>query len=470
MIQMALVLLLLLVAPPVLLLRRTAPHVTAMHGGSSYLAGIVFGLFVFVALVVSLVAPVPGREGAGLVRVLLAVALTGAWIAALPRDRIRWAWLAPLAPPVAALVALGLGLPTAPWVYGGLTVGVAWLVGINPRAGEAQAQRSLLVDGLTLGVLASLTGALAVGFVAPALADWGLLTLLILLLVVYQDHTLGQVAERMRSLALESAKVQADLARLSGGVEARGRAELEALRTRQILHDLRNLHACVAMNAAWLEEEGAIRQEDPEVGQVFMEMRAAAEDALRLLDDMLPAGRKRAKRELVPLSESVRRVQHHAWPLLRDAGASLVVEGVKGLEGLVPRGAVEELLLNLVLNAVQAGSEGSRPVRVQILAERTLEGSSLWVIDDGPGVRDHLSEKIFEMGFTSRGSAGSGFGLASARRIARDLGGELSLGRRPGSVLRGAAFVLTLPELSVEVTEEVPAPPTGGEVREAAEG
>jgi signal transduction histidine kinase len=72
---------------------------------------------------------------------------------------------------------------------------------------------------------------------------------------------------------------------------------------------------------------------------------------------------------------------------------------------------------------------------------------TLVVADDGPGVPEQQRERIFERFVRldeSRhtDSGGAGLGLAIARDIARDHGGDIEVGERDGG---GARFVVTLP-------------------------
>ena len=95
---------------------------------------------------------------------------------------------------------------------------------------------------------------------------------------------------------------------------------------------------------------------------------------------------------------------------------------------------VQQVLLNLVLNAVQA-QEGGGEVRVLI------EPGTVRVSDAGPGIPAENMEKIFQPFFTTR-TRGTGLGLAICRKAAAAMNGDLSLGAGP---LSGACFVLSLP-------------------------
>jgi len=99
---------------------------------------------------------------------------------------------------------------------------------------------------------------------------------------------------------------------------------------------------------------------------------------------------------------------------------------------------LDQLLINLVHNAVEASAETGGGVRV---AWSLAGGSAVVVVeDDGPGVAD--TANLFVPFFTTKAS-GSGIGLVLARQIAEAHGGSLVVrNRRAG---RGAEAVITLP-------------------------
>ena len=104
-----------------------------------------------------------------------------------------------------------------------------------------------------------------------------------------------------------------------------------------------------------------------------------------------------------------------------------------------------QLLLNLARNAVDAGARTltfrTRAEPGVRLGERVARMAlRVDVADDGPGVPEALRDTLFEPLVSGR-SDGSGLGLALAREIAREHGGELRYASRPGDT----AFSLYLP-------------------------
>jgi two-component system C4-dicarboxylate transport sensor histidine kinase DctB len=99
---------------------------------------------------------------------------------------------------------------------------------------------------------------------------------------------------------------------------------------------------------------------------------------------------------------------------------------------------LEQVLVNLLQNAMQACGEGGRVT----LAIATAHGQvRLSVCDDGPGVPPALRDTLFQPFATAR-SDGIGLGLAISRDIMRQLGGDLVL----EETAAGACFTMSLPD------------------------
>ena len=98
------------------------------------------------------------------------------------------------------------------------------------------------------------------------------------------------------------------------------------------------------------------------------------------------------------------------------------------------------MLLNLLLNAVQACSEGGS-VRVEFSSdERTVTAT---VTDTGKGFPRQVLPNIFRPFFTTKGN-GTGLGLSLARRIVEDHGGRLEA---TSELDKGSRFALILPKI-----------------------
>jgi C4-dicarboxylate-specific signal transduction histidine kinase len=104
---------------------------------------------------------------------------------------------------------------------------------------------------------------------------------------------------------------------------------------------------------------------------------------------------------------------------------------------------LQQIVLNLVLNASEAMDELAPPARTMRVTTATLPGgeATLTVEDAGPGVPPDQREEAFRP-FISSKSTGLGVGLAICRSIAQAHGGSLAFVDPLGA---GAKIVLTLP-------------------------
>lgn len=115
-------------------------------------------------------------------------------------------------------------------------------------------------------------------------------------------------------------------------------------------------------------------------------------------------------------------------------GVALRVEGAaRPLTG--DAAALEQVVYNLVRNAVQASPEGAA-------VTLTVSARQVVVEDQGTGLTPEVMEHLFEPFFTTKAlGEGTGLGLAVAHGIVRDHGGTLVAEARPGG---GARFVVRL--------------------------
>jgi PAS domain S-box-containing protein len=110
-----------------------------------------------------------------------------------------------------------------------------------------------------------------------------------------------------------------------------------------------------------------------------------------------------------------------------------------------------QVLLNLLVNAMQAISEGS-PTLNEVRVRTSTDASGrarVDVMDTGAGIPAHVLPRIFEPFFTTKPtSEGTGLGLAICQQVVRAHGGELEVRSEPG---RGSVFSVLLPAAPVQV-------------------
>ncbi|MGD8396362.1 MAG: ATP-binding protein, partial [Candidatus Eiseniibacteriota bacterium] len=103
---------------------------------------------------------------------------------------------------------------------------------------------------------------------------------------------------------------------------------------------------------------------------------------------------------------------------------------------------LEQVLMNLLLNAIEALPEGGE-VTISSDTERRDGYLAFDVADNGPGIPEHVMSRIFDPFFTTKPKGkGTGLGLSVSRGIVRKLGGYLFVQSRLGE---GSIFTVLLP-------------------------
>jgi signal transduction histidine kinase len=109
---------------------------------------------------------------------------------------------------------------------------------------------------------------------------------------------------------------------------------------------------------------------------------------------------------------------------------------------------LEQVLVNLIGNAVDALDDVTRPARrVRVGIDRVADGSDVRVLveDNGVGIAEDQLEQIFEPYFTTKPSSrGTGLGLPVVRRILKGLDGSISVTSEVGV---GSTFTVLLPRI-----------------------
>jgi signal transduction histidine kinase len=198
-----------------------------------------------------------------------------------------------------------------------------------------------------------------------------------------------------------------------------------------------------------MEAYGPITNEQREVlGRIDRSQR----HLLRLINDVLNLARVEAGHvdyslEAVPVSELVSGVMPMIEPQLLHKGLARSVDVPTSLAVWADREKTQQVLLNLLANAVKFTPPGGS-VRVDAGMDAANGRVALRVSDTGPGIPEEKQQAIFEPFVQvdtsrTRQASGTGLGLAISRHLARGMGGDLALESQLG---RGSTFALLLPE------------------------
>ncbi len=182
------------------------------------------------------------------------------------------------------------------------------------------------------------------------------------------------------------------------------------------------------------------------LGVVAAQVRRLSTLTHNLLDvSRVSEGRLRLECAPVDLAEVVREVCGELAPQAARAGAALQVHAPSSVPGHWDRLRLEQVVTNLVSNALKYGA--GKPVRVALRTEGEGESGSavLQVEDEGIGIApeqlQHIFEK-FQRAVTDTRYSGLGLGLYIVRQIVQAHGGRIDVASTPGV---GTTFTVRLP-------------------------
>ncbi|WP_426702201.1 response regulator [Rhodanobacter sp. Col0626] len=275
------------------------------------------------------------------------------------------------------------------------------------------------------------------------------------------DYILKQNPARLAS-AVRRALNEADARRASRRAEAElvraQRFESLAMLAGGLSHDLRNLLQPLLLAGDSLQDY----HDDPRLARLGKLVRDCGKRGLEMVHSMLSFARGARRAEQVRLG-----ALFSAFDLLmqgsvpRSVAMELVIDDPElSFEG--NHTELQQCLLNLCLNAIQAMPDGGK-LSVETsqteLSEdfflpeeqpRQARYLCLSVIDNGPGMDQAVLERLFEPFFTTK-ETGTGLGLLSCKRIVGSHGGVMRVDSVPG---RGTRFDLYIPLLELAADHE----------------
>jgi signal transduction histidine kinase len=200
--------------------------------------------------------------------------------------------------------------------------------------------------------------------------------------------------------------------------------------SRAIAHEIRNPVAMISSSLATAVRAG---QDEAERQEMFAIAAKEAARLERLTTDFLVYARPRAAQTArANVADTLNYVATVARAHAADEGVRIDVSVDSDLQGEFDASQIQQALLNLVLNAIDACGRNSS---VTLKAESDGNGAILIEVSDpGSPIPPETVARMFEPLFTCK-PAGTGLGLAIARNIARAHGGDVVLSvNEPGRV------------------------------------
>lgn len=218
-----------------------------------------------------------------------------------------------------------------------------------------------------------------------------------------------------------------------------------------LAHEIGNpIAAILAFQELLADSENLSEDERDFVARMTRETERVHRILRDLLDFARPAAGVPNSTRAADLNASPTEAVEHVVQLLQPQkafhGVALDVVLLPGLPAvkMAPE-RLEQVLLNLLLNAADAASDQNGKVRVTSRFDD--ETVCLAISDNGPGIDPSIADTLFEPFVTTKDvGKGTGLGLAVCRGLVEAIGGSLGVDAEP-SALGGACFTLVLPRI-----------------------
>ncbi len=196
-----------------------------------------------------------------------------------------------------------------------------------------------------------------------------------------------------------------------------------------VAHELGNPLHSIAGHLELLLEEPKL---PPSVEKPLRIISGQADRMVKAIRKLLSLTRRaEPTREFLDLLPMLHDLVGLVEPRLRAAGVEVRLEAPPTHTPIRVMGesdALQGLFINLLENALDAiNGKGL----ILITMEHDFRGTTITVLDSGPGIAASIRPKVFDPFFTTK-SSGTGLGLAVCRKIVEDLGGTIRLGDGPG--------------------------------------
>lgn len=245
------------------------------------------------------------------------------------------------------------------------------------------------------------------------------------------------LADRNQRIESMNRDLEDQVATRTGELLQAQRLELVGHLVGGVAHDLNNLLTVIRGNADLLKFGG---DNNPLLSDVI----DATERGQRLTDQLLATSRRGHTPAKLPLNTLVDEL---VGLLQRAFGKTYTIEVEHDFDSApnVDAGRLEQILLNLLVNARDAQPDGGR-IMVRTVGS-TPELVVLEVEDEGNGVPAEIRDRIFDPFFTTKSEEmGSGLGLSTVHMLVNETGGKVDL----RSDTHGTCFRIELPVVTAK--------------------
>lgn len=256
-----------------------------------------------------------------------------------------------------------------------------------------------------------------------------------------EDVKIMRILAKQAAIALENARL----------VEENIRSEKLAAIGETIsgtAHYIKNILA--GLKGGVYTMELAIKKSDWDILKKSWEIHKRSSTKIeKLVNNMLTYSKDRV---LIKSQENIADIINEITELVRDRAKTSNVAIEAKHESLnteihIDSGAIADALLNLIVNAMDANDKTEGKILIETKKSKNDE-MQITISDNGKGIQEDIIEKIFEPFFSTKGSKGTGLGLAVAKKIIMEHNGRIEV---KSSINEGTEFMINLPIMTPEI-------------------
>ena len=213
--------------------------------------------------------------------------------------------------------------------------------------------------------------------------------------------------------------------------------------TAGVAHELNNPMNNIMLTVHMLMEDYATLS-DADRMDMLQDLADETSRAKNIVSNLLDFARESASvLQTLDLEKLLKDTIHLAENQVRMSGIKIELQVTENLPAIHGDGQkLQQVFLNLILNAVDASTKGSK-IQVMALPHEQPDHIAIKVIDYGQGIPSHILPSIFDPFFTTKAKGkGTGLGLSVSQGIVAKHGGKILVSSQEGS---GSIFTVVLP-------------------------
>jgi len=205
-----------------------------------------------------------------------------------------------------------------------------------------------------------------------------------------------------------------------------------------VAHEIKNPLNSIAMIIQRFKREFKPSEDQEE----YINLLKIVSDEVRRVNEIVErflkfARPKKLEMATVDFIELIKELVLFIMPQAKEKNITIEEKMEEKLLWNIDRTQMKQAILNILLNALEATSEGGK---ITVSLEQKGKAVFLKIKDTGPGIPEDLQSKIFELYFTTK-SSGNGIGLCIAQKIIEQHKGTIKLWSEEG---KGTEFIICL--------------------------